>query len=568
MRTRTPMTLDSASSSDRRGVLHRLLGASLGLLGPAGATAGQALAQSGAATGDAEAYKGDFTYWLWGEGDLPGMDNWMASRVAEYTKLHPEVSINIVSQSTDTLTGAFRLAAQGRSGPDIATQWATLPTLTAYWNGSAVAISDYIPASETDNWINTSENTVDGKIISMPLYLIGVPLVWNKDMFRQAGLDPDKAPETWSDFLEACAALKAEGLTPFGMGNKDGYFGAWMFSIFAKQELDSLEQLKSAFADTGSFNMDQLGGVLLKLYTMMQELVQKGYLNTDVASLDLAQGSQLFPQKKAAMALNTDSVVMSWGRILGSDAIGVARPPRWGTGELAKTYNVTQSSGAFITSWAEAKLAAATFLAWLHQPENLVSLAQIGAFPADKRFPIETISDPLAQRLLGLASGSEFDLARELRPAADRWRRGSACRSVDPVELGDARAGGRNLGPCREAVAQAAAGRVRAVPEVGGCRPLEPDGGRFDGVGVHGEGARRERVGQGEVAHAKAMARARVELRLYATGTDRHRPDLRLPAGQRDPVQLPGRVARQPDRCGLRQLRLVMGRSCLRPLST
>ena len=407
METPTPVTLDSASSRDRRGMLHRLLSASLGLLVPVGTTDGQALAQSGAATGDGEAYKGDFTYWLWGEGDLPGMDNWMASRVAEYTKLHPEVSINIVSQSTDTLTGAFRLAAQSRSGPDIATQWATLPTLTPYWNGSAVAISDYIPASETDNWINTSENTVDGKIISMPLYLIGVPLVWNKDMFRQAGIDPDKAPETWSDFLEACAALKAQGITPFGMGNKDGYFGAWMFSIYAKQELDSLEQLKSAFGDTGSFNMDQLGGVLLKLYTMMQDLVQKGYLNTDVASLDLSQGAQLFPQKKVAMAFNTDSVVMSWGKILGGDAIGVARPPRWGTGKLAETYNVTQSSGAFITSWAEDKLAAATFLAWLHQPENLVSLAQIGAFPADKRFPIETISDPLARRLLGLASGSE-----------------------------------------------------------------------------------------------------------------------------------------------------------------
>ena len=50
-----------------------------------------------------------------------------------------------------TLTSAFTTAAQTKSGPDIATQWATLPTLTPAWNGSSVPISDYVPASETKN---------------------------------------------------------------------------------------------------------------------------------------------------------------------------------------------------------------------------------------------------------------------------------------------------------------------------------------------------------------------------------------------------------------------------------
>jgi multiple sugar transport system substrate-binding protein len=236
----------------------------------------------------------------------------------------------------------------------------------------------------------------------MPLYLIGIPLVWNKALFKQAGLDPEKAPATWDEFLADCAALKAHGITPIGMGNKDGWFGAWMFSIYALQQLDSVSQMTSAIGGTGSFTMDQFNDVLRKVYVLMQDLVQKGYLNSDVASLDLNQGAQLFPQQKAAMALNADSVVLGWGKILGEDAIGVAQPPIWGTGKLATAYNVTQSSGPFITSWTKDKLAAATFLAWLHQPENLKSFYQIGAFPADKRFPLASVTDPLAKRLLEL----------------------------------------------------------------------------------------------------------------------------------------------------------------------
>jgi ABC-type glycerol-3-phosphate transport system substrate-binding protein len=283
------------------------------------------------------------------------------------------------------------------------TQWATLPTLTPYWNGASVPISDYVPASETANWVDTSENTVGDKIVAMPLYLIGVPLVWNKTLFKQAGLDPDRAPVTWSDFLADCAALKAHGITPLGMGNSDGYFGAWMFAIYARQELNSLGELKSAIGGTPGFTMAQLDTVLGKMYGMMQDLMAKGYVNSDVASLNLNQGWELFPQKKAAMSFTTDGNVLTWEKPIGAGNIGVALPPVWGSGKLAPTYDVTQSSDEFITSWSKNKAADAAFLTWLHTPENLTSLfATTGAFPADKRFDTSAIKDPLAKQMFKL----------------------------------------------------------------------------------------------------------------------------------------------------------------------
>lgn len=357
---------------------------------------------------DAAKYEGAITYWFWGESDIPGIDKWMQKMVTKYQSLHPKVSVNVVPQSSDTLIGAFNLAAQSKSGPDIGTQWATLPTLTPYWNGSVTPISDLVPQSETKHWLNTSENTVGDKIVAMPLYLMGIPLVWNKTLFKQAGLDPNKPPATWDEFLADCQALKSHGITPIAMGNKDGYFGAWMLSIFGKQALASMNNWKSAVAGTSSFSSTPAGKMVKDLYTAIATLVQKGYLNSDISSLTLTQGWQIFPQGKAAMSFTTDGNVQAWGKTLGEGNVGVAYPPQWGSGGLVDTYDVTQSSDEFIASWSKNQKTAATFLAWLHEPDNMKALYnQTGAFPADDRFPVEAISDPLAKQLFKLDTGKQ-----------------------------------------------------------------------------------------------------------------------------------------------------------------
>ncbi len=386
-----------AAPTPHRRLRGMLLGAAMGAASCLGLASPAARAQ------DSSAYAGAITYWFWGESDIPGIDKWIGGRQAAYEKLHPDVKISIVPQSTDTLIGAFRLAAQSKSGPDLDTQWATLPTLTPFWNGAVAPISDYVPAAEVANWVGTNENTANGKILAMPLYLIGVPLVWNKTLFKQAGLDPDKAPATWDEFLADCAALKAHGITPLGMGNSDGYFGAWMFAIYLKQELNSLGELKGAIGNTGSFSLAQFDALLTNMYSMMQNLMQKGYVNADVASLNLNQGWELFPQKKAAMSFTTDGNVLTWEKAVGTENIGVAMPPIWGSGKLASTYDVTQSSDEFITSWSKNKPADAAFLAWLHAPDNLASLyTATGAFPADKRFDTSAITDPLAKQMFDM----------------------------------------------------------------------------------------------------------------------------------------------------------------------
>jgi ABC-type glycerol-3-phosphate transport system substrate-binding protein len=370
---------------------------------------------SSKATDQADA--GNLTYWYWAESDAPGANKWMTAMISRYEQQHPKVHIKLVPQSTDTLIGAFKTASQTKKGPDIATQWATLPVLTPAWTGASVPISDYVPKSETDNWIGTNENMSGGKLWGMPIYLLGVPFVWNKEMFKQAGLDPDQPPATFADLQTACTKLKAEGITPIGMGNKDGYTGNWMFAIYGKSSLASIGDVQSMVLGKAKFTDPKYS----EFYTEIDKLRSNGCFNDDISSLDLNQGWQLFPQKKAAMSWTTDGNALTWAKTLGAENIGVAAPPKLGSGALANTYDTTQSSTAFITSWSKHKRAAAAFLVWLHQAPQLDAWYKAtGVFPADKRFPDSQITDPLAKQLFALDKQNSVWLENYLPPQVDQ----------------------------------------------------------------------------------------------------------------------------------------------------
>jgi multiple sugar transport system permease protein len=74
----------------------------------------------------------------------------------------------------------------------------------------------------------------DGKIYSVPSAQFVQALYYRKDLFRAAGLDPNKPPTTWEEFYETCKALtnpdKGEYGFAFGQG-EEAYF--WINFLWA-----------------------------------------------------------------------------------------------------------------------------------------------------------------------------------------------------------------------------------------------------------------------------------------------------------------------------------------------
>ncbi|WP_342539700.1 ABC transporter substrate-binding protein [Sporosarcina sp. FSL K6-1540] len=74
---------------------------------------------------------------------------------------------------------------------------------------------DYDLSQLEENILNYYK--VDGELYSMPFNSSTPVMVYNKDAFKEAGLDPEKAPETFSEVIDAAAKLKKGEMYGFSM---------------------------------------------------------------------------------------------------------------------------------------------------------------------------------------------------------------------------------------------------------------------------------------------------------------------------------------------------------------
>jgi ABC-type glycerol-3-phosphate transport system substrate-binding protein len=333
--------------------------------------------------------KVDLTFWYWGEDDAPGANNWLAATVKSYEAANPNVTITVVPQATDTFTATFATAAAAKSGPDIGAQWATGPVLTQVWNGAITAISDLVPADETKHWLNTSENTYNGKIWAMPVYLIGIPWVANKDLLAQAGIAA--SPTTWPELIADCTALRAKGITPFAFGN-DTY---WTTQLML-QSVNSVDDVVQASIGKKSYTDPEFAD----FEKAWQQMAQAKCFNDDVASVPMSKGTEQFAAGKAAMTVGTDGNVRTWAKDLGADKLLISKWPLYGNGPMKDVYNATQSTSYFVTSWSKHQKEAAAFLAYLHSAAIMDAwYTATGTPPADDRFDTAKITGAVDKQL-------------------------------------------------------------------------------------------------------------------------------------------------------------------------
>lgn len=78
----------------------------------------------------------------------------------------------------------------------------------------------------------------NGQMLSFPLNSSTTVLNYNKDLFRKAGLDPDKPPATWPELVLAAAKLKASGVACPFTTSWQGWtqlesFSTWHNTLFA-----------------------------------------------------------------------------------------------------------------------------------------------------------------------------------------------------------------------------------------------------------------------------------------------------------------------------------------------
>lgn len=160
-------------------------------------------------------------------------------------------------------------------------------------------------ASYFDNfWPALKPNAVvDGKVFGIP-YQNSTPLMYySVDAFKDAGLDPEKPPETWADWLDAAKKLtKADG-SRWGIMFPGTYdYCGWLTSAFVMQ--NGGQYYNHDYGGEVYYNAPSSLGAL----TMLDTLVNKAKVMPPGVSDANACTSAFFAGRLGMMLLSTGSL--------------------------------------------------------------------------------------------------------------------------------------------------------------------------------------------------------------------------------------------------------------------
>lgn len=338
------------------------------------------------------------TVWYWGEQEAPGYKAYMEEMVKRYEAKNKDVKVDAILQESDTMYSAFRTAEAAGEGPDVQYMWGGTQAMEDVWKGNVTPISDYLTDKQLSVIPQSSlaETNWDNKQWGIPAYGFTYGIAYDKKAMEKAGVDPENPFTTWDEFMDCCQKLKDAGITPLGMGLKDGFLPAWIGIFLGQQNLDSVNDLIDLMSGKEKFTDPKYSEWLNKL----KELMEAGYINDDILSLDLYQGQQLIESGKAAMTLHTQAYAVSLEKSKGAEAIGFAKAPVYGTGKMAASI-ASPSQVYVIPKSAKNKEGAADFLLFLQEEDNLKALYEMAnVMMPNNNFKEEWVTSEIDKKVL------------------------------------------------------------------------------------------------------------------------------------------------------------------------
>lgn len=169
---------------------------------------------------------------------------------ADFNKENPDIVVEPVYTGNydDTVT-KIQTAVQGGTPPDVFVSLAT-QRFTMASTGMAMPLDDLIAADGDEGKAYIADfldgfmedSYVDGKIYSIPFQRSTMVLFYNKDAFKEVGLDPEKPPTTWEEVVEYGQKLTNENRYGVGIALNSGS-AQWAFTGFCLQNSVNGENL-------------------------------------------------------------------------------------------------------------------------------------------------------------------------------------------------------------------------------------------------------------------------------------------------------------------------------------
>lgn len=214
----------------------------------------------------------------------------------EFAKLHPDVKVQIRRVGFAALNDETMRAAMSGNGPDIVT--IDNPNVAMFAARGALAdLSPYLAKSKVIDPAQIypgplANATWDHKVYAIPREVNTLALYYNEDMFKAAGLDPDKPPQTWDELYDDAKKLTNASKSIYGLG----------FSAVGTEEgtFQFLPFIQTTGADWNALNSP--GAV--RAVQFWQKLVDDKVSSPDTLTRTQSEAAQSFINGNAAMDID------------------------------------------------------------------------------------------------------------------------------------------------------------------------------------------------------------------------------------------------------------------------
>jgi sn-glycerol 3-phosphate transport system substrate-binding protein len=169
---------------------------------------------------------------------------------ADFEKDNPGITVKPIYAGTYQETITKALTAHKAGTPPVVAVLLSTDMFSLIDEEAVVPFDEFAKGEAERNWIKsffpafmensqTGGKTSDVKTWGIPFQRSTVVLYWNKDAFKEAGLDPDKAPATWGEELAFAEKLtKRDGAgntSQWGMQIPSSGFPYWLFQALTTQ---------------------------------------------------------------------------------------------------------------------------------------------------------------------------------------------------------------------------------------------------------------------------------------------------------------------------------------------
>jgi len=314
--------------------------------------------------------------------------HWMTDRQASFEKLaaeyEKEKGVRVVFETyapSEVYRDKIRAAASGKLLPEVYNPLGDKREMASFIKSGYIA--NITPEMEK-GWAKAfypkplSQNTFDSSnefgvapgIYGVPIDVSAIEIYYNKDLFKQAGLDPEKPPQTWDEFLEAGKKLRSAGIQPFASGFGEG----WLIGVFAASYEWNLLG-KQGLIDTYKGKIPYTDERWVRVFKLFDEMKQSGLFVSGIATMVNKDAERIFATGKAAMALNGSWGVNVYYTMNPNLNYGIMLPPKLKEARYPMAIFGGEGSSFNFNPLSPNKEKAVEFFKWLTEKNQQIVLA-------------------------------------------------------------------------------------------------------------------------------------------------------------------------------------------------